>query len=57
MKVLIVADSLRTRKDVLECEVFPILYKIVRFLELPAALIFPFNRILSPFILISLNTY
>jgi hypothetical protein len=52
-----VVDSFKTRNEVVEWDVLPILYKMVLFLELPAALIFPFNRILRPFIPISLNTY
>ena len=57
VKVLIVVASLRTRNEVVECDVFPILYKMVRFRELPAALILPFKRILRPLIPTSLNTY
>jgi hypothetical protein len=57
VKVLIVVDSLSTLKDVVECDVLPIRYKMVRLRELPAALILPFNRILRPFIPTSLKTY
>jgi hypothetical protein len=57
VNVLMVVDSFKTRKEVVECDVLPIRYNIVLFRELPAALIFPFNRILRPFIPMSLNTY
>ena len=56
VKVLINEKSFTTLKLTSECEVLPILYKIVRFRELPAALILPFSLIFRPFTLISSKT-
>jgi len=56
VNVFMSEKSLTTRRFTSECDVLPILYKIVRLREFPAALILPFNRIFSPFILTSSNT-
>ena len=48
VKVFTVVFSLTTRIDVVECDVFPTLYNMVRFREFPAALILPLSLIFKP---------
>ena len=50
VKVLTRKDSYDTLRSTDEWDVFPTRYSIVRFLELPAALILPFSLIFIPFI-------
>mgnify|MGYP006088351053 CR=1 len=57
VKVLTVVDSLRTLTCVSECEVLPTRYKIVLFLEFPAALILPLSLIFKPLTPMSAKTY
>jgi hypothetical protein len=57
VKVFIVVLSFTTLVDVVECDVLPTLYKIVRFLEFPAALILPFSFIFKPLTFKSLKVY
>jgi len=48
VKVPIVINSFKTFKDVLACEVWPVLYSIVLVREFPAALILPLKQIFKP---------
>lgn len=57
VNVLIIVFSFTTRIDVVECEVLPTRYKIVRFREFPAALILPFSFIFKPFTSKSAKVY